>query len=120
LHVTGQEPADWSEGIVLPPFGDIYNAERSLYAVQSLDGERYLPITVATTALIKGQYKLMYFFGYEKLGVGNDRVELYDIKNDPEELNDLSFTKRETAAELLNDLKQKLAEKNKPYLTASQ
>jgi arylsulfatase A-like enzyme len=119
LHVTGQEPAVWSEGVVLPPFTEAYNSERNLYAVQSLDGERYLPITVATTALIKGQYKLMYFFGYEKLGAGNERVELYDIKNDPEELNDLASTKRETTADLLNELKQKLAEKNKPYLTAS-
>ena len=62
----------------------------------------------------------MYFFGYEKLGADDERVELYDIKNDPEELNDLSPIKKETTAELLNELKQKLAEKNKPYLTASQ
>jgi len=58
----------------------------------------------------------MYFFGYEKLGTGNERVELYDINNDPEELNDLSTTKRETTAELLNEIKQKLTEVNEPYL----
>ena len=41
--------------------------------------------------------------------------ELYDLKNDPEELNDLSASKRETAAELLNEIKQKLTEVNEPY-----
>ena len=58
----------------------------------------------------------MYFFGYQELGEGGERIELYDIKNDPEELNDLSSAKRETTAELLNELKQKLSEVNEPYL----
>jgi len=116
LHVTGQKPADWSEGTVLPPFAQTYDRVRSLYVVQAFHGEQYSPLTEATVALIVGQYKLMYFFGYEKLGTGNERVELYDINNDPEELNDLSTTKRETTAELLNEIKQKLTEVNEPYL----
>ena len=57
----------------------------------------------------------MYFFGYEELD-GDEHSELYDLKNDPEELNDLSSLKRETTAELLNELKQKLAEVNEPYM----
>ncbi len=116
LHNTGQAPADWSEGRVLPPFAQAYDPEGSLYAVQSLQGEQYLPLTEATATLIKGQYKLMYFFGYKELGAGSERIELYDIKNDPEELNDLSVSKRETTAEMLAELKQKLAEANEPYL----
>jgi hypothetical protein len=58
----------------------------------------------------------MYFFGYEELGVNSERVELYDIANDPEELNNLSSSKKETTAELLNEIKQKLTIVNKPYL----
>jgi hypothetical protein len=57
----------------------------------------------------------MDFLGYEELG-GDEHSELYDPKNDPEELNDLSSLKRETTAELLNELKQKLAEVNEPYM----
>lgn len=117
LHVTEQQPADWSEGMVLPPFNQSFDTKRSLYAVQSLHGEPYLPLTVATTVLVRGQYKLMYFFGYDELGgLGSERVELYDIKNDPEELNGLSSAKRETTVELLMELKAKLSEVNKPYL----
>ena len=57
----------------------------------------------------------MYFIGYSELGAEGERIELYDIKNDPEELNDLSSSKREMTTDLLNELKQKLAEVNQPY-----
>jgi arylsulfatase A-like enzyme len=116
LHVTGQKPGNWSEGRVLPPFDKDFKADREIYALQSLDGEPYLPLTAVTTTLIRGQYKLIYFLGYDELGAEGERVELYDLKNDPDELNDLSSTKPETTAELLNEVKEKLAEVNEPYL----
>jgi len=116
LQVTGQKPADWTEGTVLPPFGLGLDTERNVYVIQAKSNEQYTPITVATTTLVKENYKLQYFFGYHELGEDNERIELYDIKNDPEELNDLSSSKPETTAELLNELKQKLAEVNQPYL----
>lgn len=118
LHVTDQGPIDWSEGTALPPFNSTeLDPERSLYVVQARTNAQHGPLTVATTALIKGQYKLMYFFGYDELGgLGSERVELYDIENDPEELNNLSISKPESTSELLAELKKKLAEVDKPYL----
>jgi hypothetical protein len=60
---------------------------------------------------------LMYFFGYNELGgAGNERIEMYDLENDPEELNDLYTVKRGTAAELFNELKSKITEADEPYL----
>jgi len=41
---------------------------------------------------------------------------LYDIDADPEELIDLSLSEPQITAELLGELKAKLAEMNKPYL----
>jgi arylsulfatase A-like enzyme len=115
LNVTGQEQPDWVEGGILPPFSEKESSsERSIYALEAKKNELNDPITIATIALMRDHYKLMYFFGYEKLG-GEERVELYDLKNDPGELTDLSSTKRETTAELLSELKQKLAEVNQPY-----
>ena len=117
LHVTEQTSAKWSEGTVMPPFVQTNNPERSLYIVQALHGEPYLPLTEVSVALIKGNYKLVYFIGYEELGgPDSERIELYNLENDPEELNDLSSSKRETTTELLSELKQKLAEVNEPYL----
>ena len=116
LHITGQKPATWGEGIVLPPFLPSESGlERTVYTVQARRNDQYKPITNATVVMVKGQYKLMYFFGYEELGAGEDRIELYDVENDPEEMNNLSTSKRETASELLNELKTKLAEVNEPY-----
>jgi len=115
-HVTGQKTVDWSEGHVLPPFSTTaYDEDRSIFVVQARKNPKYEPITEATIALVKGQYKLMDFMGYQELGQDGERVELYDLKNDPEELNDLSSTKPETTADLLDELKQKLKQVNQPY-----
>lgn len=116
LHIAGQKQADWVEGTVLPPFASEQELEKNLYVVEARTNAQFAPITIATTTLVKGQYKLHYFFGYHELGgADSERIELYDLKNDPEELNDLSASKRETTAELLNEIKQKLAEVNEPY-----
>jgi arylsulfatase A-like enzyme len=116
LHVTGQKLVEWSEGTLLPPFSDINNSGRSVFVVQARKNGQYKPISKATIALVKERYKLMYFIGYPELGAASERIELYDLKNDPEELNDLSISKRETTEELLNELKQKLARVNEPYI----
>jgi len=116
LQVTGQEIPDWVEGVVLPPIAPTSpDPERSLYAVQAKHNEKYAPLTRATTTIVKGRHKLLYFFGYDDL-VGRERIELYDLEEDPEELNDLYLARKEIGAELLEELKAKLTEVNKPYL----
>ena len=66
--------------------------------------------------LVRGKYKLTYFFGYEELGDGVERVELYDIEADPQELSNLYTRDTATSAALLAALKEKLKEVNQPYL----
>lgn len=120
LHVTGQKPAAWAEGIVLPPFASDTNIkDRSVYVLQADKNEQLRPLTISTLSIRKGDYKLMYFFGYKELGAGGERIELYNIKDDPEELTDLYETEKEIGQELLNELKTKLEEVNTPYLSAS-
>jgi len=120
LHVTGQEPAGWAEGSVLPPFSDGKpNSERNVYVVQAEESEQLGPLTIATLTVRKGDYKLMYFYGYEQLETGGERVELYNIKDDPEELNNLFDVEKEIGQELLDELKSKLEEVDTPYLSTS-
>ena len=116
LHVTGQKPVDWTEGVVLPPFGSKPDVDHSVHTIQAKLNKQYKPIEIATVTLVKNRYKLQYFFGYDELG-GSDseRIELYDLKADPEELNNLYASKRETATELLGEIKKKIRVADKPY-----
>jgi len=107
LHVTDQPSALWTEGQVLPPFADP-TPERAVYAVDSRHTGLRSPIKEGTLSQVKGRYKLMYFFGYPELR-GGERVELYDLEADPEELTDLSASQPELTKQLLDELKAKLA-----------
>jgi len=115
LHVTGEQPADWSEGFVLPPFSQEILTPRNIYAVQSVHTLPNEPLTHVTLMQTKEDYKLMYFTGYEELK-GRERIELYNLAEDPEEMNNLYATKSGIGKALLDELKSKLSEMNKPYL----
>jgi arylsulfatase A-like enzyme len=117
LNVTGQNIPEWVEGVVLPPYAQTSpEPERKLYVVQAKQNDPRAPLRRATTSLVQGRYKLVYFFGYDELGGDGERIELYDVEADPEELEDLFPAQRETGAALLDELKNKLAEVNEPYL----
>jgi choline-sulfatase len=115
-QVTGHAAPDWTEGTVLPPFasGDA-DQNRNLYIVRAAKNDPNAPLTQASTTLVKGLYKLLYFFGYKDRGI-DELVKLYDIESDPEELQDLSSSQKDVAAELLRELKSRIKEANAPYL----
>ncbi len=115
-HVTGQPLPTWTEGLVLPPYADPSpDADRALYVARAPKNGQFAPLTRASTAIIKGGYKLLYYFGIAERGV-DELIKLYNIEADPEELTDLYSSQPEIAASLLAELKAKLAEVNKPYL----
>jgi arylsulfatase A-like enzyme len=115
LHVTGQPSPDWSEGSVLPPFAPAEpDPRRNVYAVQARHSDQFAPLVEASLMLVKWPYKLAYYFGYE-IQEGSQRIDLFDLQADPEELNNLYPTQRATGDALLKELKAKLAEKDQPY-----
>jgi len=114
-HITGHPIPDWTEGMLLPPFGSAApDPNRSVYAVEARENEKNAPLTQASTMLVKGRYKLHYYFGYRTPKV-DQLVKLYDIHADPEELVDLSISQPDLTADLLADLKAKLAQADQPY-----
>jgi arylsulfatase A-like enzyme len=116
LQASGQSRPEWAEGTVLPPFASSSpDPERSLYAVQAKESDPAAPLTQATLTHVKGRYKLMYFFGFERLGGSGERVLLYDLEADPEELKDLYPGQKALGDELLAELKAKLAEADHPF-----
>ncbi len=115
-HLTGQPMPDWTEGVVLPPFAPTdQTLNRNVYVIRANNNAQYAPFTQASTILVKENYKLHYYFGYNEVPP-DGLIRLFDIKEDPQELNDLYPAKKETAMELLSEMKAKLDEVNKPYL----
>lgn len=115
LHVTGRKAADWTDGKVLPPFSNV-EQQREIYAIHAMKNDPHAPLGQASVMLVNGRYKLMNIFGYQELGKGNERLELYDIEADPDELHDLYREQKQIGDDLFEQLKAKLKEVNQPYI----
>lgn len=115
LHVTGQPAADWTEGSLLPPFGEP-EQEHPVIAVYVADKNPRMPITHGAAAMRKGNHKLIYMFGYPELGDEMERVELYNLESDGEELDDLAASHREMTDDMLQDLKARIQQADQRYL----
>jgi choline-sulfatase len=113
-HVTGEPSIDWTEGSILPPYSPTKLNNRNIYSTYFAQNGKFDPLTIASVALMREGYKLHHYFGYPETP-GDGLVRLYDIQADPHELTDLAQIKRETTAELLNELKTKLKEVDEPY-----
>lgn len=120
LHLTDQAIPDWAEGAILPPFAPtVQDPDRKIYVMRAHKNKHDQPIaTSASITMMKEQYKIHYYMNYpdlEKNGQ-NELISLFDVQTDPEELVDLSISHKKIANALLEELKTKLAEENKPFL----
>jgi choline-sulfatase len=114
LHLTGQAIPDWCEGQILPTFGGEEGSDdRTIFVVEAKSNSNFKPLTKATVAMIQGKHELIYSFGYPD---HEDAYELYDLANDPEELEDLFTVRRSLAAELQAQLAEILRRVDQPYL----
>ena len=114
LHLTGQPVPDWSEGSILPGFGgQEENMDRSIFAFEAKSSPKYGPVSIGTISMRKRNYKLIHYFGY---GKRQQAWEMYDLKEDPEELVDKYSETNPTAQELRSELEGKLNQSNQLYL----
>lgn len=113
-YLNGLPLPNWTEGQILPPYGQ-HAENRSIYSVYSKYTGTDQPMEHGSVTLVKGRYKLHYYFGYSEFS-GQDYVLLYDIQSDPEEMNDLSASQSDVLEEMLREVKLKIAEVNQPYL----
>jgi arylsulfatase A-like enzyme len=115
LHTLGQPIPDWCEGQILPSFSEQPAiGERSIFAMEAKQNAQRSPLKIGTFTLIKGSYKLIYYLGYKDYK--DDRHELYNLANDPEELDNRYVAEKPLAMELRQELEAKLQEMNQPYL----
>jgi len=112
-YLTDQPMPAWNEGSILPVFDGIkIDEHRSVFAVEAKDNNSHLPLRIATLALLEKQYKLIYYLGYDGF---TNQFELYDLQNDPEELNNIYDPQNEIASRMRAKLLQKLEQVNESY-----
>jgi len=110
LDMAGQPVPEWCEGVLLPVRGGTpTGGQRSIYVVEAKQNPKLAPLSKATMAMIKGRHKLIRYMGHEKQDVD---YELYDLANDPEELENRYERDGDTAAQLRQELEAKLDEVN--------
>ena len=117
LHVTGQQVPDWCQGLVLPPFGDPQAVEeRTVYAQHLRRNLPEQPLQHGTYIAIEGKYKLIYYTGWPELQDQDPYVELYDLENDPEEMDNLAIKEKEMADHLIIKILNERQRVDGPYL----
>jgi arylsulfatase A-like enzyme len=114
-HLGGGKAPDWSDGALLPPFtASPADPERDIFVVQARETNHMEAMENATVSLTRGRHKLIYYVGYPELS-GEERVELYDLESDPEELEDVSALRRDVAGDLLQAIKLGMRDADEPY-----
>lgn len=110
--LAGNQVPSWTDGVPLPYLGGVEDMDRAVYTVEAKRSSAFRPFKKATIALRKGDYKLIYYTGYE----AEDAFELYDLREDAEELEDLYPSKPVFAKRMMEELLEALLAANKPYL----
>ena len=112
-HLAGQPIPAWCEGQILPTLGGSATPGRSVFTVEAKSNGKQAPLTKATISMVKDQYKLIHYLGYQN-GYDNS-YELYDLKRDPDEMTDIQTSNPGLATDLQKELAEKLQEVNRPY-----
>jgi len=108
LNISGLPIPEICEGQLLPGLGGGEVSGRPIFAVEAKTNAAHAPLTEATIALVKDQFKLIYYIGYKDY---DNRYELYDLEDDPNEIRDL-YPEHPMAGTLREELVDKLAEVN--------
>jgi arylsulfatase A-like enzyme len=111
MNIAGLETPDRCEGSVLPGLGGEEIPDRSLYTVEGKKNTTHGPMEKATIALVKEQHKLVYYTGYSNY---DGKYELYDLNNDPDELENL-YPGHPAAEEMQAELDQAFQAADQPY-----
>ncbi len=117
-HLSGAEVPSWCEGQILPALGGAGDLQQSVFMMNAKYNSAFKPLTRATFALRKGPYKLIYYRGYAEYH-HKDAFELYDISNDPEEVNNLNSARSSVARDLRAELLARIDAENAKIKTAA-
>ena len=114
LRIAGKDIPNWLEGSLLPGFGgaEDTDATRSFFPMVAKDNPTFQPLERATFTLLKGPYELFFFTGYPD---HTDTFELYNLHEDPNELQDLFKEDINTASQLKEELLDTVSTVNRNF-----
>ncbi len=112
LNLAGRDAPTGLEGRILPGLGGAEDPHRSIFSIEAKESAAYGPLRTATLSLIKDNYHLIYYKGYEKYP---EEFELYDLAEDIEERKDI-YAKASVAQTMKEELLDALADADRPFL----
>lgn len=124
LQITGQTIPAWIEGNVLPPFQFVNSARApSVFSFHGkLIQDKYGELVNGTMVMVKDNMKAIRYFGYtDAYGypiemLSDPWYEVYDLSNDPEEINNLMILNPSSAKDLIDEMEQKFQEIKGPHI----
>lgn len=111
LSLLGYKVPEFCEGSILPGLGGEEIQDRPVYFIDTKSTPAHGPIQKATFGMRRGRYKIIQYYGYSET---ETFTEVYDLENDPEELNPLNSTNPVTLS-LQSDMDEKLRAINVPF-----
>ena len=112
--LTGSNPPNWTEGLPLPELGGISDQDRGIFTMDAKTNSVFNSLTKVSLSLTRNDHRLTYY-NYPNLKY--KEFELYNLMEDPDELNDLYPAQPQIVHQLQDELLQKLAEVNRRYRT---
>ena len=85
---------------------------QSKFAIEAKENPKRAPLNKATFAIMRENYKLIYYKGYDGF---DEQFEFYDLYNDPEEMENLYPHNHPMIKELKDELFFKLEEERKQW-----
>jgi arylsulfatase A-like enzyme len=106
LNFSGLEIPDWCEGKILPGYGGEPDDTRATFSMDIKLASAFGDLSPITIAMYEGDHKIIYYEGYgEKASPYNTGLfELYNLRDDPEEINDLIDSEKAIAQQMQDHL----------------
>ena len=112
----GMDVPSWSQGRLLPGLGGRDTQDRHVFMMDAKENPAFAALSKGSFAIRTDQYKMIYYRGYGQYG-GEDHFELYDMRIDPDELNDLYPQGLSIARSLQDELISRIDEADRGYVT---